>query len=681
MILDFSQNGIAFLIEITEDNSAFLKCFTNGEPLDKREKKARWCPLVELQISGTNPDDHHGAKHTGSYGSYALKYISHKEEQTQNGNLVFFLLSDGCINATVYYQFYNDIAVVRSWTVVENKGEIPAGIEYVSSFAYTGLDDGECLGAEQNIRVAIPHNDWVRELNWRFYSLPELGINRISDFSTKRLSFSNTGTWSSKEFLPMGFVENEDTKHCWFWQIENNGSWHWEIGEIANMLYLKIAGPTEQENGWYKELKVGESFESVKIAIAVANNFDTAICEMTKYRRKIFRNNKENAKMPVIFNDYMNCLWADPTEEKEYPMIDKAAEAGAEYYCIDAGWYAEGGWWETVGEWLPCEKRFPNGIKKVLDYIRDKGMVPGLWLEIEVMGIHCPLAKEFEDECFFIRHGKRVIDHGRYQLDFRNPKVRAYATAVMDRIVGEYGVGYIKMDYNIDGGLGTELCADSFGDGLLQCNRAYLDWIDEICAKYPYLIWENCSSGGMRMDYSMLSRCHIQSVSDQTKYTCMAPIAAAAPTAVLPEQAAIWSYPLADADCDAVSFNMVNALLQRIHLSGKLTELSQETFQLVQEGIKIYKNYRQFILSALPYWPLGTPSQKSTWTSMGLANKDKKLLAVWRLQGENVSTSIPMNGNVEVVYPKTSDIIVKKKEDCIELTLPRQNMAVLLEIH
>ena len=56
-----------------------------------------------------------------------------------------------------------------------------------------------------------------------------------------------------------------------------------------------------------------------------------------------------------------------------------------------------------------------------------------------------------------MRHGKRIIDHGRYQLDFRNKKVRDFATSIIDRVVGEYGVGYIKMDYNIEAGKGTEV--------------------------------------------------------------------------------------------------------------------------------------------------------------------------------------------------------------------------------
>ena len=82
------------------------------------------------------------------------------------------------------------------------------------------------------------------------------------------------------------------------------------------------------------------------------------------------------------------------------------------------------------------------------------------------------------------------------------------------------------MDYNIDGGIGTEVDADSFGDGLLGHNRAYLDWLRGIKAKHPSLIIECCSSGGMRMDYAMLGEGHLQSVSDATDYLKNAGISA-----------------------------------------------------------------------------------------------------------------------------------------------------------
>ena len=94
-------------------------------------------------------------------------------------------------------------------------------------------------------------------------------------------------------------------------------------------------------------------------------------------------------------------------------------------------------------------------------------MVPGLWLEPEVAGVKSLLAKK-TDNWFLARHGKRVLKNSRFLLDLRNPEVRSYLDEVIERLVNQYGVGYIKMDYNVDSLQGTEINAESFGQGLLE---------------------------------------------------------------------------------------------------------------------------------------------------------------------------------------------------------------------
>lgn len=674
MILDFSQNKINMVFEVTEEKTVALKEFSLAPYKSEIEKTLKWCSVVDVHLSGENPNDHHGGKHTGTCGSFSLKYKSHNYYENSIGNKLEINLEDDKMAVVAHYQFYKDVSAVRTWTTVTNISDESIGLEYVSSFAYTGLESLDPT-------IYTPHSTWCREINWRANSMSELGLDRLNWFSFKRISATNTGTWSAKEHLPMGAVSCDHT--TLLWQIEHNGSWHWEISDIADMLYLKISGPTEQENGWYKELKKGESFESVKVCIVVEDSFDKAIVEMTKYRRTIYKTNKADSILPVIFNDYMNCLWGDPTTEKMIPVIDKAAESGAEYYCIDAGWYADGTWWDSVGEWKPSTWRFPGGIKEVLDYIKEKGLIPGVWLEIEVMGISSPILKEFDDECFFMRHGKKVIDHSRYQLDFRHPKVRKFATSVIDRIVADYGVGYIKMDYNIEAGVGTEVNSDSFGDGLLEHNRAYLSWLDEITEKYPDLILENCASGGMRMDYAQLSRYHIQSVSDQEDYRNTAYIAAGAPTAVIPEQGAIWSYPMKDDDDNAVIFNMVGTMLMRMHLSGELHNLSNDKFGLVKEAIECYKKIRKDIPKSVPFYPIGLPKHTDKWLCLGFKCEDCVRLAVWRMDSDDESITIPLEikGNsLKKLYPSKADYKAEMVDNSIKVTLPDKYCAVLLEL-
>lgn len=675
------ENGLNLVFELEKGKRARFLYFS---PVPYRggavpESLKNGFKLVDLAESGMDNTDHHGMKHTGTVPGALLRYRSMKDTRNALGRKLEITQETDGLFVTSHIQFYDGVRAVRSWTELENKGTRTRELEYVTSFAYYGASLPGSKPWEEKMLVRKAHNSWYDEARWQAYTLPQMGLNPIDMMaSTKRIYAYNAGTWSSEEYLPMGSLENTDAGVCYLWQIENNGSWYWEVGDSAGdflpdpetrdmvittegtaraEIYFQLCGPTEQECQWHKSLKPGERFVTVPVAVsAVRGSFETSADEMIRYRRRIRRKNEDNEKLGVIFNDYMNCLFGDSTTEKLIPLIDAAAEAGCEYFCIDCGWYTDENWWGRVGEWKPSEKRYPGGIEIPIRYIRSKGMIPGLWLEIEVMGRDAPLAKKLPKDWFFVRHGRPVSDTGRYQLDFRNPEVRAYATKTVDRMVREYGVGYIKMDYNINGGVGTELHADSFGDGLLEHDRAYLKWLDGIFAKYPGLVIENCGSGGMRMDYAMLSRHSIQSSSDQTDYMKNAAIAVSSPVGVNPEQCAIWSYPLRTGDREEVVVNMVNAMLLRIHQSGHLAELSPERFHLVKEGIACYKSIRADIKDSLPFWPLGLPSFYEDWLALGLGCGRKLYLAVWRVRGgETAEIPLPQvkgkKAEVRVLYP------------------------------
>src|SRR5450759_4810524 len=88
-----------------------------------------------------------------------------------------------------------------------------------------------------------------------------------------------------------------------------------------------------------------------------------------------------------------------------------AAAAGAEDFCIDAGWYDDelGDWWDSAGQWLPSTVRFPDGgLRAVVDHITAAGMIPGIWLEPEVIGVRSPMVDQLPDSAFLMRDGVRV---------------------------------------------------------------------------------------------------------------------------------------------------------------------------------------------------------------------------------------------------------------------------------
>lgn len=650
--IEVYENGILMLFEVTEERKIKLLHFS-ASPFSDADisswGKTEPFNVVEVQVSGLDrAGERHGTKYVRTSPGYRLVLKEFRDDRNAAGRKIEVETQDeetGLV-VTSHYQFYDGIAVVRAWTTLYNGGKEDLGIEYVSSFAITGIEKEGIRLPEDKLELWIPHNGWQKELHWNRYRLDELGMSSTQPEAIRRTSktigINNAGNWSTKEYIPMGYLYNEEAGSALYWQIEHNGSWYWEIADQDGHLYLKLSGPTEHQSHWWKNLTPGESFESVPVSVgSLIGGFDEAMGELTKYRRAIRRPNADNENLPVIFNDYMNCLFADPTTEKELPLIEAAKEAGCEYYVIDAGWYADGFWWDYVGEWLPSAKRFPNGLEEVTNRIVEKGMVPGVWLELEVMGIKCPLADQVPEDWYFIRHGKKVSDRSRYQLDFRNPAVQKYASGVIDRLVRDYRVGYIKMDYNIEPGIGTEIGADSFGEGLLGHERAYLEWLEGIFEKYPQLVIENCSSGGLRMDYAMLSRYSIQSTSDTEDYIKYSTIAANAPSALTPEQAAVWSYPLKEGDDEEAIFNMVNAMLLRIHQSGHLAQISRERFALVKEGIDYYKKIRRDLRQGLPFWPLGPASYQDGWASVAIVSGKKTYMAVWRRGSQESTVTLP----------------------------------------
>ena len=646
---------------------------------------------VALQCSGEDSPDQ-GLKSSVGQPGLRLRFVEKREEATNGGQRLICVHSDPDLALQVesIYESFANAAMVRRFTRVTNSGSAPVGIEFLSSAMLHGLADPQHFDRELGIYVA--RNSWMAEGQWHKVRPSELGFVENEKTSWSEASAENVGSWSTEKFLPMAIAENTRLGLVWFWQIEHNGSWYWEIsnassrGNLANDVYAYLGGPDELHAAAWKDLKPGETYETVPVAIGCRRgSFAEAVDALTVYRRHVCkRPRRNNDQCPVIFNDYMNCLWGDPTEAKELPLITAAAAAGCEYYVIDAGWYAEidEDWSKTIGSWEPSLTRWPHGLPSVLQKIKQAGMNPGLWLEPEVAGVNSKLAVQHPD-WFFMRHGKRVLKNSRYLLDFRRPEVRFYLTQVIDKLVREYGVGYIKMDYNVDSLQGTEAHADSVGQGLLEHNRAYLAWIDQVLDQYPELILENCGSGGGRMDYAQLSRFQIQSVTDQEDYLKLPAILTGSSVAVLPEQLAVWSYPIAESDSAQASFNMVTAMMCRIHQSGRLDKLSTNAFRQVVAGLDQYKKtLRKHLPEAVPFYPLGMPDVTDAESPIVLGMRAPGLtwMAAWHINGAS-RVQIPWTAkSPHILFPKNLGISLGHKSDQIIIEFPKMRMACLLSV-
>jgi alpha-galactosidase len=587
----------------------------------------RFLPLVGLEADGEGRVGTAGKRHVDGVPAGRLRYRGRHERQ------------DGAVRSWEIEQA-DETTGLQVRTIIENRDGIDAFrfrhvltsqadaqrptilLEYVASLAFAGLP------WTADLRLWTAANPWSAEHRWRSaplgeYGLYDTGMHRYGQRGTKnRVAIGSAGAWSSSEFLPTGAFEWADSGRALLWEVEHNGSWQFEIADRVGGLYLTASGPCDPEHQWRKTLAGGASFTTVPVTLVLSDRgIEGAARAATAHRRALRRTHPDLESLPVVFNDFMNCLMGEPDTDKLLPLVDAAAAVGAEVFCIDAGWFDDApgaepgpggvpGWWDSIGAWEESAKRFPGerGLAEVLDRIRKRGMVPGLWLEPECVGVNSPTATALPETAFFQRDGRRVTEWGRHQLNLADPAARAFLNSTIDALVARYGLGYLKFDYNIDAGIGSDLGVDSPGDGLLDHNRAYLAWLDGLLDRHPHLTIENCAAGGSRTDQSLLSRLPIQSVTDQQDHRLMPPIAGASPLAVPPEQGAIWAYPQPQFSAAENAFTMASALLGRVHLSGRIDLLDEEQSALVKRALNAYKSYRHILPTAVPHWPLGLPA-------------------------------------------------------------------------
>ena len=686
-----NENGTVELVNFTVlESSQDMVQLTNGGIDIFQSFKPR--QFLAVQVTGEGSGGFHAEKHDSGSVSDQWRYVSHQITENEQGQLLELSVKAPNGLAAVYFmQTYRGLCVVRTWAVLTNESSDNMGLEFVSSFMYEGIGKNRTSSNYDRLQFQIPHNGWANEAQWQSADAVDLGLSHmpmegysLPDKGNNRFHYGSIDSWSTSEFLPMGMVRDPESGEVFFFQIEHSGAWEVEYGTADDRnLYICLMGPND-ESAWWKQLKPGESFTTVPAAFGTDIGFiDEAIGQLTQYRRRIRRPNLDDENCYVVFNDYMNCLFGDPTEEKEKMIIDRAAALGCEYYCLDCGWYDSGPWWDKVGEWKESPERFPNGLKSVYDYARSKGLRMGMWLEIEVMGTACELPKRLPDDWFICTHGKRRIENKRYLLDFRNPEVRQYCTEVVDRLIRDYGCEYFKIDYNVTTGLGSDLHADSRGDAMLEHCRALYGWIRETYQKYPNLVIENCGSGAQRMDYGILSLHSLQSTSDQTDYVSNAYIAANVASAVTPEQAGMWVYPYVD-EREHVIFNMVNGILLRPYVSGIVWNMSEDSMAILREGISVYKTIRKDVKEMTPFFPLGFNRVNNEQLAYGLLGEKKAFLSVFTVNSDTAQIPLNFPGrkavDVKVIYPQREECEYQLSDGGLTVRMPGKTCARLFEI-
>ena len=604
------------------------------------------------------------------------------------------------LEATLRYQaFAGAKGALRVSLEVRNAGPAPVTVEQLL-ICLSGLGQSDNRRWADTTTIHYAHNTWFAEAQWCLRRPSELGIaDALPPFGDTlgAATWRNAGTWTTCNHLPMGVLEDHASGLSWFWQIEQSGSWQMEVGRLGDAFYIAAGGPSARYSDWYVTLAPGESYQAAPVGFGCAvGGFEQAIAALQTYRRKAcLPASRADEHLPVFFNDYMNCLNGNPTAENEPPLIRAAAVGGAEYYVIDAGWFdpKDKTWGFGMGDWLPSADRFgPAGLAGLCDLIRSHGMKPGLWCEIECVTEAAQAAKR-PDSWFLCAHGHRVVSGGRMFFNFANPEVRSYCHAVMDRLCRDFGMAYLKLDYNADAGLGDNQASPSLGAGQVASTRGFYQWLDELRANHPDLIVENCGSGGMRLEYGQLSHTHVQSTSDQQDWRLYPSILAGVLAGGLPEQMCVWSYPQGEDDDETLCFKLVTPMLARWHLAGRLDNLSPAGLAVVRQATDLWKRrVRRRIPAMTPFWPLPWRhvGDQDAWLAAGLRDPKgrRAFVSVFRLDSAKKSATLNLasldltGSSARILFPTGlgGACRLDRRAKTLTVSLPKRYSARFIEI-
>lgn len=281
---------------------------------------------------------------------------------------------------------------------------------------------------------------------------------------------------------PIMAVHNLLTGKNMVFHLIPNAKWQMSIKKVHSSIKEIVV----LESGFCDKalsLKVhpGEVIElPTLIFFSAENKSDLDAYRLHEYYNKAY----PRKALPIIYNSWMYCFdKLDIDELKKQTAC--AADMGFEAFVVDAGWF-DGGedWFLGVGDFEENMHAGPSGrLSELSDFVREKGMIFGLWFEPERAGVN---SKSFKN------HHEYYITGGF--LDFSNPDAVEYILDLISKRIDKYGIGFLKFDFN------DSIPNDKSGNAFYRYMQGQKSFISKLRERYPDLYITNCAGGGYRAE-------------------------------------------------------------------------------------------------------------------------------------------------------------------------------------
>lgn len=261
-------------------------------------------------------------------------------------------------------------------------------------------------------------------------------------------------------------------------------------------------------NGFKWTLGKGESFQTPEMVMVYSeaglNGMSQTFHKL--YRTRLARGTWRDKVRPILINSW-EAFYFDFDAPKLLGLADAAADLGMELFVLDDGWFGKrDDSTSSLGDWYPNEEKLKGTLKELAEKINAKGLKFGLWIEPEMTNKDSDLYRAHPD-WLLAEQGKRIC-HSRtqYVLDFSKKEVCEYIGDMLENLLAEVPVSYIKWDMN-------RTFSEVFSNGNDReyqgkvCHKYILgvyELYERLTSRFPHVLFESCASGGARFDPGML---------------------------------------------------------------------------------------------------------------------------------------------------------------------------------
>jgi alpha-galactosidase len=252
----------------------------------------------------------------------------------------------------------------------------------------------------------------------------------------------------------------------------------------------------------------GERFETPQLVCGYTpNGLGGAARLLHAYEEQVqLPENKRETPRPVLYNSWEATLF-DVSSGHQTGLAREAARLGVELFVVDDGWFGERHHDRAgLGDWTVNARKFPNGLRELIDEVHGLGMQFGIWVEPEMVNPDSDLYRAHPGWAYHAEGREPTLGRNQMVLNFARDDVREHIFEQLRRLLSDHGsIEFVKWDHNR---AWTEVGWPEEPTRQREVWVRHVLGVYEVMARlrqaFPNLLLESCAGGGGRADLGIL---------------------------------------------------------------------------------------------------------------------------------------------------------------------------------